>query len=67
MVLLLREGKDRGGEGREGKGREKEGRKGREEGCVMAFGGMDAPVSLSQLTTTEVHHILSFLNTASCN
>jgi len=37
-VLLLREGKGMGGKGRE-KGREGEGG----EGCIMAFGGMDAP------------------------
>jgi len=39
-------------EGRKGKGkgkkRKKGGRKGRGEGCVMAFGGMDAPESINQ-------------------
>jgi len=53
VVLLLREGKDRGGEGgkgRKGKGRKgergkkvREEKEGKGEGCVMAFGGMDAP------------------------
>jgi len=52
-VLLLREGKGMGGKGREGgrgrKGRKGGRKKGREgvgregEGCVMAFGEMDAP------------------------
>jgi len=58
-VLLLREGKGMGGRGREGdgkkrkKGGRKEGRRGgrgkegKGEGCVMAFGEMDAPGNYS--------------------
>ena len=40
-VLLLKEGKGREGKGREGKGMER--KEGKEEGCDMGFGGMDAP------------------------
>jgi len=59
-VLLLREGKGMRGKGREWKGEEKEergkegkeegreGKEGKGEGCVMAFGGMDAPAWIYQ-------------------
>ena len=55
-VLLLMEGKGIGWKGKgkkrkkggkEGKGEGREGRKGRGEGCVVAFGGMDAPADLN--------------------
>jgi len=34
----------RGRQGRKGEGRGERGKEGKGEGCVMAFGGMDAPV-----------------------
>ena len=57
-----REGKGMGGKGREGgrgrkerKGRKKgrEGKEGKGEGCVMAFGGMDATVLWPGMGQTE--------------
>jgi len=57
-----REGKDRSGEGREGKGEKGEGmegtkggrgKEGKGEGCVMAFGEMDAPEVATNLENLQ--------------
>jgi len=42
-VVLLGEGKGIGEKGRGKAGRKGRMEEGKEEGCVMAFGGMDAP------------------------